>query len=73
MQLTPVETKTLHLLVQRIAVVSYYLTLVLDMVGVTETDTQTLINGLLNVFNFIVALGAALLVDRLGICSSGLP
>jgi MFS family permease len=53
-------------LLQGIAVVSYYLTLVLDTVGVTDTDTQTLINGLLNVFNFIVALGAALLVDRLG-------
>lgn len=46
--------------------VSYYLTLVLDTVGVTDTDTQTLINGLLQIFNFIAALSAALFVDRLG-------
>ncbi|KAL4938253.1 hypothetical protein BDV06DRAFT_232012 [Aspergillus oleicola] len=49
-----------------VAVVSYYLTLVLDTVGVTDTDTQTLINGLLQVFNFIAALSAAMFVDRLG-------
>ena len=51
---------------QGVAVVSYYLTLVLDTIGVTDSDTQTLINGLLQVFNFIVAGAAALLVDRLG-------
>ncbi|KAJ5707381.1 hypothetical protein N7488_007182 [Penicillium malachiteum] len=49
-----------------VAVVSYYLTLVLDTVGITDSDTQTLINGLLKIFNFIVAGSAALLVDRLG-------
>ncbi|KAB8255192.1 general substrate transporter [Aspergillus pseudonomiae] len=49
-----------------VAVVSYYLTLVLDTVGITDSDTQTLINGLLQVFNFIAAGSAALLVDRLG-------
>ncbi|KAL3474430.1 general substrate transporter [Aspergillus californicus] len=49
-----------------VAVVSYYLTLVLDTVGITDTDTQTLINGLLQVFNFIAALSAAMFVDRLG-------
>ncbi|KAJ5379727.1 uncharacterized protein N7496_002155 [Penicillium cataractarum] len=49
-----------------VAVVSYYLTLVLDTVGVTDSDTQTLINGLLQIFNFIAAGSAALLVDRLG-------
>lgn len=52
--------------VQGVAVVSYYLTLVLDTVGVKDSDTQTLINGLLQIFNFIVAGSAALLVDRLG-------
>lgn len=45
---------------------SYYLTLVLDTVGIKDTNTQTLINGLLQVFNFVAAAGAALLVDRLG-------
>lgn len=49
-----------------IGVVSYYLTLVLDTVGVTDTFDQTLINGLLQIFNFIAALSAAFLVDRLG-------
>ncbi|EAU37637.1 conserved hypothetical protein [Aspergillus terreus NIH2624] len=49
-----------------VAVVSYYLTLVLDTVGIKDSDTQTLINGLLQIFNFIAALGAALFVDRLG-------
>lgn len=38
----------------------------LDTIGITDSDTQTLINGLLQVFNFVVAGGAALLVDRLG-------
>ncbi|KOS18842.1 Lactose permease [Escovopsis weberi] len=49
-----------------IGVVSYYLTLVLDTIGITDTFDQTLINGLLQVFNFGAALTAALLVDRLG-------
>lgn len=48
------------------SVVSYYLTLVLNSVGVTNPDTQTLINGLLQLFNFIAAITAAVLVDRLG-------
>lgn len=51
---------------QGVAVVSYYLTLVLDTVGVTDPDTQTLINGLLQIFNFGAAVTAAFLVDRLG-------
>ncbi|KAJ5096400.1 hypothetical protein NUU61_005756 [Penicillium alfredii] len=49
-----------------VAVVSYYLTLVLDTVGIRDSSTQTLINGLLQIFNFIAAGSAAMLVDRLG-------
>lgn len=49
-----------------IGVVSYYLTLVLDSIGITDSFDQTLINGLLQIFNFAAAVGAALLVDRLG-------
>ncbi|KAF2137969.1 uncharacterized protein K452DRAFT_353233 [Aplosporella prunicola CBS 121167] len=49
-----------------IGVVSYYLTLVLDSIGITASSDQTLINGLLQVFNFAAALSAAFLVDRLG-------
>ncbi|KAF5026958.1 hypothetical protein F66182_988 [Fusarium sp. NRRL 66182] len=48
------------------SVVSYYLTLVLDTVGIKDPDTQTLINGLLQLFNFAAAIIAAFLVDRLG-------
>lgn len=50
-----------------IGVVSYYLTLVLNTIGITEAKDQTLINGLLQIFNWLVAtfLGA-LMVDRLG-------
>ncbi|CAJ2503064.1 Uu.00g104580.m01.CDS01 [Anthostomella pinea] len=49
-----------------IGIVSYYLTLVLNTIGITATHTQTLINGLLQVFNFIASVAAAFLVDRLG-------
>lgn len=49
-----------------IGVVSYYLTLVLDSIGIKDPFMQTLINGLLQIFNFAAAVGAALLVDRLG-------
>lgn len=49
-----------------VAVCSYFLTLVLDSVGVTNPNTQTLINGLLQIFNFASAGSAAFLVDRLG-------
>lgn len=48
-------------------VVSYYLTLVLNTIGITETSDQALINGLLQIFNWITAVGAgAMMVDRAG-------
>jgi MFS family permease len=40
--------------------------LVLDTVGITDSFNQTLINGLLQIFNFGAAFSAAILVDRLG-------
>lgn len=50
-----------------IGVVSYYLTLVLNTIGITEPGDQTLINGLLQLFNFAAAVFAgALMVDRFG-------
>ncbi|KAF2091417.1 general substrate transporter [Saccharata proteae CBS 121410] len=49
-----------------IGVVSYYLTLVLDTIGITASFDQTLINGLLQIFNLAAALAGAFLVDRLG-------
>ncbi len=48
-------------------VVSYYLTLVLNTIGITATSDQTLINGLLQIFNWLAAIFAgALMVDRIG-------
>ncbi|KAI0886966.1 general substrate transporter [Annulohypoxylon maeteangense] len=50
-----------------IGVVSYYLTLVLNTIGITDTKDQTLINGLLQIFNWLVAtFCGALMVDRIG-------
>lgn len=49
------------------SVVSYYLTLVLDGVGITDATDQSLINGGLQIFNFLATIGCgAMLVDRLG-------
>lgn len=50
-----------------ISVVSYYLTLVLNTIGITAVKDQTLINGLLQVFNFFAAVFAgAMMVDDVG-------
>lgn len=47
-------------------VVSYYLALVLDTVGVRSVTDQTLISAFLNVWNLIFSVAAAFSVDRLG-------
>ncbi|KFY89170.1 hypothetical protein V500_05902 [Pseudogymnoascus sp. VKM F-4518 (FW-2643)] len=47
-------------------VVSYYLALVLDSVGVTRVDDQLVISACLQMWNFIFAVIAAFNVDRLG-------
>ncbi|KAG9195800.1 hypothetical protein G6011_00921 [Alternaria panax] len=47
-------------------VVSYYLAIVLRTVGITSVTHQTLIAGLLQVWNLFFAVGAALSVDRVG-------
>lgn len=50
-----------------VGVVSYYLTLVLNTIGITNTTDQTLINGCLQIFNWLAAIMAgALMIDRLG-------
>ncbi|KIJ60059.1 hypothetical protein HYDPIDRAFT_32632 [Hydnomerulius pinastri MD-312] len=46
--------------------VSYYLNKVFTAIGITDPTTQLLINGLLNIFNFIVAIGAGFCCDRAG-------
>lgn len=45
---------------------SSYLALVLDDVGITNPETQNLINGGLQLYNFAIAISSATLVDRLG-------
>ncbi|KAH6622004.1 sugar transporter [Boeremia exigua] len=47
-------------------VVSYYLPLMLNTVGITAVSHQTLISACLNVWNLLFALAASLNVDRLG-------
>ncbi|KAJ5660916.1 uncharacterized protein N7484_000288 [Penicillium longicatenatum] len=47
-------------------IIIYYLSLVLESVGIKDSFTKTLINGCLQIFNYIVAIFGALLVDRVG-------
>ena len=49
-----------------VGVVSYYLAMVLRSVGITSVTHQTLISGCLQVWNLIIAVGAAAMVDPLG-------
>lgn len=46
--------------------VSYYLSEVFTTVGITDPSLQLLINGLLQIWNLLISVGAAFLVDRLG-------
>ncbi len=48
------------------ALTSYYLTIVLKTIGVTDSKTQLIINGCLSAWNFLTAIGPAYLVDRAG-------
>jgi MFS family permease len=49
-----------------IGLISYYLTLVLDTIGITTVSQQTLINALLQIYNWFFALSAAVFIDRIG-------
>jgi len=46
--------------------VAYYLNKVFIALGITDNSTQLLINGILNIFNFIVAITAGFLCERVG-------
>lgn len=48
------------------SLVSYYMTKVLNMVGIVDEQTQLVINGILNIWNMIVACGMAFAVDKVG-------
>ncbi|KAK7204385.1 general substrate transporter [Myxozyma melibiosi] len=49
-----------------VGVVSYYLSIVLNSVGITSVTKQTLINGFLQLWNLICAVFAAFVVDYAG-------
>lgn len=44
--------------------ISYYLTLVLDSIGYKSQETQTLINGLLSIWNLVTTMIFSLLVNK---------
>jgi len=46
--------------------VSYYINKVLDQIGYTDTLTQNLINGVLQIFNLFIAVIACFFVDKVG-------
>ncbi|KAJ3913875.1 hypothetical protein F5877DRAFT_92996 [Lentinula edodes] len=46
--------------------VSYYINLVLEGVGITSTETKAAINGGLQIFNLLVGLSSAMLIDLIG-------
>ena len=48
------------------AIISYYLTKVLDQVGITNQKEQLEINGGLGIWGWIVAVASSLLVDKVG-------
>ncbi|KAH7247171.1 hypothetical protein NW759_007937 [Fusarium solani] len=48
------------------SLISSYLILILNNIGITDPETQNLINGGLQIYNMVVATTAACLVDRLG-------
>ena len=46
--------------------ISYYLSIILDSIGIKDSFHKTLINGILQIFNWFSAIFGALLVDRMG-------
>jgi len=48
------------------AIISYYLTKVLDQVGITNQKEQLEINGGLGIWGWIVAVTCSLLIDKVG-------
>jgi len=46
--------------------ISYYLAKVLDGIGIKSSNDQTLLNGILAIYNFIIAITASMNVERTG-------
>lgn len=61
-RLKPLHTEHLY----HSGVVSYYLTMILNTIGITSVTEQTLINGFLQLWNLIMSVVGACLVDRAG-------
>ncbi|GAA5854758.1 hypothetical protein JCM5353_007620, partial [Sporobolomyces roseus] len=49
-----------------VSLFSYYLTPVLNTIGVSRAKDQTMVNGILNIYNLILALFGALTCERFG-------
>lgn len=47
-------------------IVSYYFNIVLKGIGITRESQKTLLNGILQVYNYATAIFGALMVERLG-------
>lgn len=47
-------------------IISYYLAPMLETIGIDKQSDQTLLNGLLAIWNFAIAVTASLLVERVG-------
>lgn len=46
--------------------ISYYFSKVMDSIGITDTTTQFVINGILTLWSLIVSLCCASVVDKVG-------
>ncbi|KAH7011014.1 general substrate transporter [Ilyonectria destructans] len=46
--------------------ISYYLSRIMDSVGIKDKTTQALVNGLINIWNWALALTTAFFVERIG-------
>ncbi|CCA69467.1 related to hexose transporter protein [Serendipita indica DSM 11827] len=46
--------------------ISYYLGKLLDGIGITSSNDQTLVNGILAIYNFIIAISASMTVEKVG-------
>ncbi|KAM5536734.1 hypothetical protein V8D89_009661 [Ganoderma adspersum] len=46
--------------------IAYYMNKIFTAVGITDPNTQLLLNGILNIYNFIIAIIAGLLCDKIG-------
>ncbi|CAG8922444.1 unnamed protein product [Penicillium salamii] len=49
-----------------VGIVSYYLALILNTIGITSVTDQLMINGFLQIWNLLLAIVGAMLVDRFG-------